>query len=290
MKCGCPLVKSIGYPWLGVVKHRVFFVEELSLGYSTAECGWMFPLNLLGKSAGKPKKSGFDLCKNSGFRWSFFSRQLHWKFDKKLWLCTKNGAVCLLSSWTSIFLQGCLGYHAWRIIRHLVWLVSTGGYERVTNTLMLYIVCIVVDEWNDPRSHSETNRYESKPTVDGCKSLHHLIGGKHPIILNGFQPSKWCRISSSIHSIKIYFWCYPWNIHKMISQPSTESYHNHLFLVLSRTKISIKHINPSRRSTNPWSTGEDWWSHFRRRDLLLGKKDKGSAKRSRLAFSGLVPG
>lgn len=68
---------------------------------------------------------------------------------------------------------------------------------------------------------------------------------------SGFQPSKWCRISSSIHSIKIYFWCSPWNIHKMISQPSTESYHNHLFLVLSRTKISIKHINPSRRSLNP---------------------------------------
>jgi len=32
-------------------------------------------------------------------------------------------------------------------------------------------------------------------TVDGCK-IHQLIGGKHPIILLGVQPSKkWCRIS-----------------------------------------------------------------------------------------------
>ena len=42
-------------------------------------------------------------------------------------------------------------------------------------------------------------------TVDGCEFLHQLIGGKHPIILFGFQPSFWwCRISSSIHSIMVY--------------------------------------------------------------------------------------
>jgi hypothetical protein len=28
-------------------------------------------------------------------------------------------------------------------------------------------------------------------TVDGCEILHQLIGGKHPIILDGFQPSFW---------------------------------------------------------------------------------------------------
>ena len=33
--------------------------------------------------------------------------------------------------------------------------------------------------------------FVSKHMVDGCEILHQLIGGKHPIILFGFQPSFW---------------------------------------------------------------------------------------------------
>jgi hypothetical protein len=33
------------------------------------------------------------------------------------------------------------------------------------------------------------------PTVDGCEILRQLIDGKHSMILDGFQPSFWCRIS-----------------------------------------------------------------------------------------------
>ena len=48
-------------------------------------------------------------------------------------------------------------------------------------------------------------------TVDGCEILHQLIGGKHPIILIGFQPSFWwCRISS-INSRYLYKWVFLYN-------------------------------------------------------------------------------
>ena len=237
MKCGCPLVKSIGYPCLGVVKHRVFF-KELSLGYSTAfECGWMFP------------KFAEKICRKTPKIWvKTYAKTLvsgEDFFPSADPLKVRQEAMIMYKKWSSmpaiqlniyIFARMSEMNHAWRIIfdiwfgwvelpvatrelqTHLCqkhsmyccWVerppITFGKKNRVMSQNLLWMVAQTCTSWLVANIHLFWVGF-NHPNGAGFLLLstvsNSIFGVIHEISIKGF------RNHPQNHIITIYFWCYP---------------------------------------------------------------------------------